>query len=121
MIVTLCPSCGNSAHLFEPTHPEAAFEIRCVDCGSTFEDAPQSTEQIGGNQMILAEKRKIALGAARSQIRKLGIDFTLNNAEVVLDEMARTKPSLIASQWWLTASDYQYKLFRREWNRMCLD
>jgi len=66
--------------------------------------------------MTAKEKREIAAGAARAQLRKMNLPITLDGAERVLDEMARSQPNLIASQWWLCASDHQYKLFRREWN-----
>lgn len=66
--------------------------------------------------MNAQEKREIAIRAARSQLRKLGSEFTLANAELVLDEMARSEPDLIASQWWLNASDAQHRLFKKEWN-----
>ena len=67
--------------------------------------------------MNLKEKRETAIGAARHQLRILDCDFTIANAEEVLDEMAFVNPNLVASQWWLTASDNQWKLFCREWKR----
>ncbi len=67
--------------------------------------------------MRAEERRRIATAAARSQIRRLNIEPSLENAEGVLDEMARTEPDLVASQWWLTASENQYRLFHQEWRR----
>ena len=70
--------------------------------------------------MSLAEQRDIALGAARSQIRQMGKDPQVCEAQValrVLADMLRTDPDLIASQWYDRASDYQIALFCREWHR----
>ena len=60
--------------------------------------------------MILAEQRRIALGATKAQLRKLGIDpklATVETAEQTLDELARVSPDLIASKWFISASNYQ--------------
>ena len=70
--------------------------------------------------MTLREKRATALGAVRSQMRRMGIDFkseTANDALTVLDDIARTEPNLIASEWYLNASDNQIALFKREWRK----
>lgn len=69
----------------------------------------------------MQEKRSIALGAAKSQLRCMGvtIDRSVPFDDVlrVLDDMHRAEPDLIASQWYATASDNQIKLLRREWRR----
>jgi len=70
--------------------------------------------------MNAQEKRQIAAGAARSEMRRKNIALTLDNAKAVLDDLARTEPELIASQWWLDASDNQYRLFCQEWQRQLL-
>ena len=67
--------------------------------------------------MNAKEKRQIAAGAARTELRRLGSKMTIQNAEIVLDEMARREPNLVASQWWTNASDNQYKLWKREWRQ----
>lgn len=65
--------------------------------------------------MNAQEKREIAAGAARSQLRKMNSPLLLDSAKCVLDEMAKSNPDLIAAQWWLNASENQYKIFCREW------
>jgi len=70
--------------------------------------------------MNAQEKRQIAAGAARSEMRRKNIALTLDNAKAVLDDLARTEPELIASQWWLDASDNQYRLFCQEWQRQLI-
>ena len=71
--------------------------------------------------MNMQEKRSIALGAARSQLRHLGISLnssvTFDDALCVLDDLHRAEPSLIASRWYANASEYQLTLLRRDWNR----
>ena len=67
--------------------------------------------------MKFSEQRAIAAGAARSIIRAKSLDNTLENAECVLDELARVEPEKIAAQWWLNASENQVNLFRSEWRR----
>lgn len=67
-----------------------------------------------------AERRDIAIGATRAQMRNNGLttkDMTLDRAERTLDELTRANPNLVASHFWLEASDNQYKLFCREWKR----
>ena len=67
--------------------------------------------------MDAQQRRETAIRAARAQLRSNGQPMTLENAERVLDDMARTQPQLVAAQWWQTASDNQIKLFRREWRQ----
>jgi len=62
----------------------------------------------------------MAIGAARSEIRKHGDnpkDYGAGHALAVLDDIARAEPDLCASLWYLEASDNQIALFRREWKR----
>jgi hypothetical protein len=70
--------------------------------------------------MNAQKRRETAIRAARAQLRSNGQPITLDNAERTLDDMARTRPQLVAAQWWQTASDNQVKLFRREWRQWTL-
>ncbi len=67
------------------------------------------------------EKRSIALGAARHQLRRMGVSIDQSvpfaDALAVLDDLHRSEPDLIASQWYAAASDNQIKLLRRDWKR----
>lgn len=69
----------------------------------------------------MQEKRSIALGAAKSQLRRVGVAINqsvpFEDVLRVLDDMHHAEPDLIASQWYTTASDNQIKLLRREWRR----
>ena len=69
----------------------------------------------------MQEKRSIALGAARSQLRRLGVSIDrsipFDDVLCVLDDLYKAEPDLIASQWYANASDYQITLLRRDWNR----
>lgn len=68
--------------------------------------------------MNKSEQRKIALGAARSYLRKQGIEprtASANDAFAALDDLARLDGNLIASRWYVAMSKNQEKLFRREW------
>ena len=67
--------------------------------------------------MNAQQRRQTAIRAARSQLRSLGAAMTVDNAERVLDDMARTQPQLVAAMWWTQASDNQIKLFRKEWRQ----
>ncbi len=70
--------------------------------------------------MRQAEQRSIALGAVRSQLRRLHIDLATVSAEealAVLDDLHRAEPDLLACIWYEQASDHQIRLFRREWKR----
>lgn len=81
------------------------------------------TEQRGRNRqgMNMQEKRSIALGAARSQLRRLGVSIdrsiSLDDVLYVLDDLYKAEPDLIASQWYAHASEYQITLLRRDWKR----
>ncbi len=65
--------------------------------------------------------RGVALGAARAQARKQGIepvDMTSEDALAILDDIARSEPSLVASQWYRDeASANQIKLFHQDWRK----
>ncbi len=70
--------------------------------------------------MNQTEKRQTAIGATRSQMRSMGIDpktETAADALTVLDDIARTEPNLVASEWYINASENQFKLFTKEWNQ----
>jgi len=71
--------------------------------------------------MNMQEKRSIALGAARSQLRHMGISIdrsvTFHDALCVLDDLNKAEPDLIASQWYANASECQITLLRRDWKR----
>lgn len=71
------------------------------------------------NKLNLARQRRVAIGAVSSElIRTARWPWELDgaSARVVLDDLARTEPDLIASQWYSTASEHQLTLFEREWN-----
>ena len=72
-------------------------------------------------RMNIQEQRSIALGAARSQLRHMGFSLEssvpFDNVLCVLDDLNRSEPELIASQWYAHASGYQITLLRRDWNR----
>jgi len=64
------------------------------------------------------QKRQVAIRAARAQLRQIGCrldEMTVQAAEQVLDELARTKPDLVAAQWFIAATANQWRLFCREW------
>ena len=71
-------------------------------------------------KMNQTEKRQTAIGATRSQMRTMGINPKSENSQealTVLDDIARSEPNLIASEWYIEASDNQIKLFRQDWNQ----
>ena len=75
--------------------------------------------------------RQIAIGAARSQLRRqheLAVEYCTaagvalasqapdaDAALAVLDDIARSDPTLLASVWYRKASARQIALFRKEW------
>ena len=70
------------------------------------------------------QKRRIAIGATRSEIRRLGEQphfYTPERALQVLDDLLRSEPDLIASQWYDNASEAQRQLFRKEWAKWSRD
>jgi hypothetical protein len=71
-------------------------------------------------KMNQSEMRQIAIGATRSQLRRLNIDprkASSDDALEALDDIYRVEPELIASLWYGNASDNQIRLFRREWEK----
>jgi len=68
--------------------------------------------------MTKAEQRRIALGAARVQLCRMGVSLdpfvSFKCVLEVLDDLHRAEPDLIASQWYTTASEHQVQLLRRE-------
>ncbi len=67
--------------------------------------------------MTKQEQRRLALGAVRSEARKHlnPTSLTAIEALAVLDDLGRSEPALIASQWYRDASDAQIKAFKKEW------
>jgi hypothetical protein len=45
------------------------------------------------------------------------LQVSAENALDVLDDLGRSIPGLIASQWYAKATENQIRLFKREWNR----
>lgn len=71
--------------------------------------------------MSKAEKdiRQIALGAARSVMRKQSINpdtASFDDVLETLDELMQAEPNLIASIWYKSAKERQINLLRRDWN-----
>ena len=67
-------------------------------------------------------KRRLAIGAARSEMRRVGLDqgdMSAEQALMVLDDLTRTEPYLEASIWYRNASENQIVLFKREWRYWC--
>lgn len=67
-----------------------------------------------------AELREIALGAARSYLRRMGIDpatIEPDKALAALDDLYRIDQEVLASIWYGSASDNQIKLFKREFSK----
>lgn len=67
-------------------------------------------------------ERSIAIGAIRSEARRQKRDPNLLSAGVallMLDDLARSSPELVASQWYKAATDRQIRLFAREWKTWC--
>jgi hypothetical protein len=70
----------------------------------------------------LAEKRKVAHEALRSQLRRSGLAperVSAEDALIVLDDLAYAELDLIASRWYVSASQEQLALFCDEWERWC--
>lgn len=64
------------------------------------------------------EQRKIALGAARSQLRNQGIlprTASFDQAWNALDVLYKLDNTTVAAQWYINASEPQIRLFRKEW------
>jgi hypothetical protein len=74
----------------------------------------------GKKIMNLAEMRRVATGAVRSQLRRQGINpktVDADSALRMLDDIYRVDPELIASLWYGEASNNQIKLFKKEWRQ----
>lgn len=70
------------------------------------------------------QKRRVAMGATRAEIRRQGERphfYTPEQALRVLDDLLRKEPDLIASQWYDKASDAQIRVFKNEWAKWCRD
>jgi hypothetical protein len=70
-----------------------------------------------------SEQRQIALGAARSYLRRQGIEplrASVDDAFAALDDLARRDGDLVASCWYTAMSKNQERLFVRDWNRQQL-
>lgn len=68
--------------------------------------------------MDVAHQRMLALWAARGCLREMGMnpaETTAEEAHVVLDELARCSPDLVACQWYREADAEQLALFYAEW------
>jgi len=64
------------------------------------------------------QMRRVAQQAARGYLRRRGINHeaaTVDSAWSALDDLWRKDRELIASQWYIGASENQYRLFAREW------
>ncbi len=70
------------------------------------------------------QKRRVAMGATRAEIRRQGEKphfYTPERALPVLDDLLRKEPDLLASQWYDKASDAQIRAFKNEWAKWCRD
>lgn len=69
----------------------------------------------------LAEVRSLAMGAARSKARAIGMkpeECSADDMLAILDDIAREHGTKNwASKWYLEASETQIKLFRKEWKQ----
>src|SRR5258708_3262267 len=84
----------------------------------------ESTKQRGtpmvSERQQTALNREIALGAVRSQSRRIGIDprtLTADDAWGILDDLNGAEPELQASRWYRSSTIAQRTLFFREWKR----
>lgn len=78
-------------------------------------------------KLTLADQRKIAMGAARSQLKRAGftcheIDRTISAVAALeaLDEILRIDPDTIAAQWYdiaTTSHPHQIRLFHIDWKK----
>ena len=70
--------------------------------------------------MTLTEKRQIAIQAARSYLRKQGVNpiqASADDALEALDDCYRLDAQAIASLWYGQTSEWQIRLFRKEWEQ----
>lgn len=71
-------------------------------------------------KMKISERRHIAIAAVRAEARKHNenpVAYTVSDAWATLDNLNRVDPDLVASQYYNTASDSEYKLFARDWRK----
>jgi len=71
--------------------------------------------------MLNSKKREIAIRAARSYIRSMGgtvSDYDALDALGAVDDLAILDKDTIAAAWYLSASQRQIRLFRKEWGIM---
>lgn len=72
-------------------------------------------------RMNKAEQRRLALGAARVQLRRLDVSIDpfvpFQDVLDVLDDLNRAEPELIASQWYAQTTENQIRLLRRDWKK----
>jgi len=64
------------------------------------------------------EQREIATSAARAYLRRQGIDPMTTGPEsglAALGDLLRLDESTIAAQWYINATENQFKLFEQEW------
>lgn len=68
-----------------------------------------------------AQQREIALSAVRGEIRSAQhrdpSKVSAQDALLILDDIARRDPDLIAAMWYLAASETQLRAFVRDWRR----
>jgi len=76
--------------------------------------------EIKETEMTKQEARRIAIGTARSYLRSMGFttnEMTIESAFAALDDLTRSEPELIASEWYAAASNNQLATFKREWRQ----
>ncbi len=67
-------------------------------------------------QLTVDNKRNIAAGAVRSICRERKYtEVTVKDAYLILDDLTRSDPQLLASRWYMSASKAQLAKFAREW------
>jgi len=68
--------------------------------------------------MTQAQRRAVALSAARYQLRRLHlnpVDVSAEDAHAALDDYARLYRNMVASEWYRVADEVQLTLFYRDW------
>jgi len=72
-----------------------------------------------GKYYTMEQAREVALRTVLSILRENGQDptqVTADDALLVLDDLCRSEPQLVASYWYGKASERQFRLFGKEWN-----
>jgi hypothetical protein len=70
--------------------------------------------------MKKSEQRQIALGAARSYLRRQGIDpvtVSASAAFAALDDLERIAGDTMSSRWYASMNRNQERLFKSEWRK----